>query len=162
MAVGVQAVRFNHQSACADQQITKASSRGNAGMAMMRGIACGGVAGFHMLARHEHTIPGYENIIKNNHAGGLAVFGTEFRGCFTGPPRRARHNHYAGCICRHGAMQSEIGIFGGHGAAGHDQEFMDIRRASHNGLGAANDDAIRAAFLDMHMHIAIGLLARAG
>ena len=159
-AVEVNAIGFCHQRAGADQQITKARTRRNAGMAMVGCIRVGEVAGVLPFTGEEHAIPGHKHVVEHAHTGTLAEFGAELRCCFTRPARRARDDGEARHIHRHRATHRKLFIQLSHVAARHHQQLVHVRRAGDDGLGAGDHNAIGAALDDMH--IAIGIRLRMG
>ncbi len=127
----------------------------------MRGIGGGQKSALLNLASQKHPRVRHEHIIEHHNADRLAVMGGKLRRRFTRAPGRPRHNRHALRINRHGAAHSKILIPRCMGAAGHDQEFVHIRRAGNDGLGAGNHNPVLAPLLDMHISIAVGLKAGA-
>ena len=112
----------------------------------------------------KHAVPRHEHLVEHHHAGALAVLAAEQRlamfDLFTRPSGRARNDGDAGRIDRHGAADGEVRVLAAHVAAWHDQEFMHIRCAGHDGLGARNDDAFDIALDDMQIAVDVRLLVR--
>ena len=159
VAVHVQAVRLHHHRAGADQQVAEAGTRANAAVPVVRRVAGGQETAFLMLAGQEDAVPGDEDVVEHHHAGGLPVFAAELRRRFARPSCRPRHDGDARCVHRHRAAHREVAILGGHGAAGHHQELMHVRRAGHDRLGAAQHDAVRTPLGDVDVDVAVGLRA---
>ena len=161
----IKAVGFAHQGAGTNQEVAKPGARANAGVAVVRGVAVGQVARMLPFAGIKHAVPGHEHLVEHHHAGALAVLAAEQRlamlDLFAGPPGRARNDGDAGRIDRHGAADGKVRVLAAHVAAWHDQEFMHIRRAGHDGLGARDDDAFGIAFDDMQVAVDVRLLVRA-
>ncbi len=57
------------------------------------------------------------------------------------------------------AADGEVGVLGGVGAAGHDEELVHVRRARHDGLRATDDDAVGTALGNVDVDVGVGLLA---
>ena len=115
VAVGIEAVRLDHQRARADQEVAEAGPRADAGMAVMRGVGGGEEAALLVLAGEEHALVRHEHVVEDHDAGGLAVLGGELRRRLAGPSRRPRHDGDARRIDRHGAADGEVGVLGRHG-----------------------------------------------
>ena len=84
-------------------------------------------------------------------------------GFFGGDPDNfewPRHDGDAGSVERHGAADREIGVRLLHAAAGHDEEAVNVGRARHDRLGAADDDPVRAPPDDAHIGVGHGLFVR--
>ena len=160
--VHIQAVGLRHQRARADQQVAKPRPRGDAGVAVVRRIAVGQHRAVFPLVDIEHPIPGHEDAIEDAHGCGLPVLGGEQRlamfGLLAGPPGRARDDGQARCIDRHRTAHREGRIGLAHVAAGHDQQFMHVRCAGDDGLGAADHDALGIALHRVHIGVGVGLL----
>ena len=102
-----------------------------------------------------------EDVVEDHDADGLTVFRGEFGRGLPGPPRGTRHDGDAGRVAWNGAADREVLVPRSMRTARHHQKFMHVRRAGDDGLGAANDDAVLAPFLDVDVDVAIDLLARA-
>ena len=76
------------------------------------------------------------------------------------PAGRADDRHAFG-VDRHCAADGEVRVLAGHRAAGHDEEFVHVRRAGDDRLGAANDDAVLPSLLDVDVDVAVALRAGA-
>ena len=165
LAPRVEAVGLAHQRAGADQQVAEARARGDAGLPVVRRIAVGEMAAVLPLARVEHVLPRHEHAVEQAHAGALAVLAREQRlavlHLLAGAPRRARGDGEPRRVGRHRAADGEVGILLAHVAARHDQQFVHVRRAGHDRLGARDHDALRVALHHVHVGVGVGLLVRA-
>ena len=158
MSVSVEPIGVDHQRAGADQQVAETGARGNARVPVVGGVRGRQCARFLDLAVGEHPVPRHEHIVELDDAGRLAVFGGELGGALTRPSCGPSNDGDARRIARHRTTDGEAGIVRRHRPARHHQEFVDVRRGRDDGLGAANDDAILAALLDVHINVRIVLL----
>ncbi|MCY1226415.1 hypothetical protein D9M72_386440 [compost metagenome] len=164
LLAGVEAVGLAHQRAGADQQVAEAGAGRDATVAVVRGVAVGQVARVLPFAGVEHALPRHEHAVEHAHAGALAVLAAEegvaVLQLFAGSAGRPRDDGEPGRIERNGAADGEVGVFLAHVAAGHDQQFVHVRRAGHDGLGARNDDAARVALDHVQVAVDVRLLVR--
>ena len=103
--------------------------------------------------RHEH-------VVEDHHPGRLPVFRGELRRRLAGPARWARDDGHAGRVDRDRAAHGARAVLRRVGAARHHQELVHVRRAGHDRLGAADDDAVRPPLRDVHVAVRVRLLAR--
>ena len=161
VAFGVEPVRLDHQRAGADQQIAEAGARADAGMAVVGGVGRGEEAAFLVFAGQKHALVRHEHVVEDDDAGRLAVFAGEFRRRLAGASRRPGDDGHARRIDRHGAADGKIRVLRVMRPARHDEEFVHVGRAGDDGLGAADDDAVRPALRDVDIDVGVRLRARA-
>ena len=161
MPLRVEAVRVDHERSCADEQVAEPSTGADARVPVMGGVGGGQRAANLGLAGEENTRPRHEDVVEDHHAGGLTVAGRERGRPLTGAPGRPGHNRHTFCVNRHRGADGEVGVLRRHRAARHDEELVYVRCGGDDRLGAAQHDAVRAAFADVHVHVRVRLGARA-
>ena len=164
LLVGVEAVGFAHQRARPNQQIAETRARRNAAVAVVGGVAVGQHLAVFPLAGVEHPLPGHEHPVEHHHRCGLPVAAREQRVAMLqlvpGAPSRARHDGDARVVDPHRAAHGKRLVFAAHVAAWHDHQFVHIGAAGHDGLGAADHNALAVALHHMHIGVGVGLLVR--
>ena len=142
---GVKSIGFTHQCARANQQVAKTCTRADAGVAVVRGVAVGEVAGMFPLACVKHVVVRHKHLVEHHDACTLAILAAEQRramfNLFTGAARWPGNDGDAGCVDWHRAADSKVSVFLAHIAARHDEQFVHVRRACHDGFGTADHDA---------------------
>ena len=159
--VEVEAVRLGDEGASADEEISEAGARGDAGLPVMGRVAIGEEGGLLPFAGEEDALPRHEDVVEERHAGGLPELAAELRRLFARTPRRPRHEGQVGRVDGHRAADGEVLVGLGHVAARHDEELVHVGRAGDDGLHAREDDAVLSPLGDVQVRVEIFLLVGA-
>ena len=114
VALGIEAVRLDHQRAGADQQVAEAGARADAGMAVMRRVGGGEKAASSVSPARKTRSCGTKTSSKSTTPVDWPYLAENFAAGLAGPAGRPRDDGDARRVHRHRAADREVGVLRQH------------------------------------------------